>query len=178
MKATNENDDPVPVKEGAHVVPDITETKNDEVDIEQEADSPEAAAALSEASTTTHTRNKRHAVFAGILLISLASLALIIGSVVGTRDQWHNDSEDSGDRDDDNLSSPRMTISGQIVDIHNRKIFPGFVVIGSNNQIVEVRSDPSAVSEEDKPNYILPGFVDAHVSFCYRSDTVMKKQAH
>lgn len=49
------------------------------------------------------------------------------------------------------------SISGQIVDIENRRIFPGRVVI-ENGMIARIDELPSAPG-----HFILPGFVDAHV---------------
>lgn len=49
------------------------------------------------------------------------------------------------------------SISGQIVDIENRRIFPGRVVI-ENGAIARIDQLPSAPG-----HFILPGFVDAHV---------------
>ena len=49
------------------------------------------------------------------------------------------------------------SISGQIVDIENRRIFPGRIVI-ENGRIARIDELPSAPG-----HFILPGFVDAHV---------------
>ncbi|WP_115461959.1 adenine deaminase [Winogradskyella aurantiaca] len=50
-----------------------------------------------------------------------------------------------------------MKIQGQIVDIRNRKIFPGEIIIidGYISDIIEIDSAPQT--------YILPGFIDAHI---------------
>jgi len=48
-------------------------------------------------------------------------------------------------------------ISGNIVDIHNRKIFPGTLKI-EKGKITEINRDKGKYK-----NYIIPGFVDAHV---------------
>ena len=52
---------------------------------------------------------------------------------------------------------PLKVISGQIVDIHQRKVFPGTIYI-ENGKIVEIKEIDSAPSQ-----YILPGFIDAHI---------------
>lgn len=52
---------------------------------------------------------------------------------------------------------PLKVISGQIVDIHQRKIFPGTIYI-ENGKITEIKEIDSAPSQ-----YILPGFIDAHI---------------
>jgi len=51
----------------------------------------------------------------------------------------------------------KKQIEGNIVDIHNRKIFPGTILI-EDGTIVSIREN---ANEYDQ--YILPGFVDAHV---------------
>lgn len=51
-----------------------------------------------------------------------------------------------------------MTHRGQIIDIGNRRIFPG-VIETADGRITAVRED-SSVTE---PGYLCPGFVDAHV---------------
>lgn len=48
--------------------------------------------------------------------------------------------------------------SGMIVDIINRKIFPGTVHV-ANGKITSVTEDPAPKS----PFYLMPGFIDAHV---------------
>ncbi|MCL7754005.1 adenine deaminase [Polaribacter sp. Z022] len=50
-----------------------------------------------------------------------------------------------------------MIVQGNIVDIQNKRIFKGEVVI-ENNNILEIRE-----VNHNKENYILPGFVDAHI---------------
>ena len=49
------------------------------------------------------------------------------------------------------------TVSGQIIDLHNRRIYPGNVIIsdGIITAITETHSAPDL--------YILPGFIDAHI---------------
>lgn len=49
------------------------------------------------------------------------------------------------------------TISGQIVDLHHRRIFPGEVIL-SGTRIAEIREIAEAPQR-----FIMPGFVDAHV---------------
>jgi len=51
-----------------------------------------------------------------------------------------------------------FTRSGMIVDIVNRKVFPGIVTV-KNNTIVDIKEDSSV----EKYGYILPGFIDSHV---------------
>jgi len=50
-----------------------------------------------------------------------------------------------------------MKISGQIVDVRNRKIFPGSLVI-EDGRIAEILPN-----QEAPKVYIMPGFVDAHI---------------
>jgi len=50
-----------------------------------------------------------------------------------------------------------MIIKGNIVDIPNRKVFKG-EIITSNGKIISIRK-----SNHSTENYILPGFVDAHI---------------
>ncbi|MTI20045.1 adenine deaminase [Fulvivirga sp. RKSG066] len=50
-----------------------------------------------------------------------------------------------------------MTISGQIIDIHNHRIFSGEVIV-KDGRIKEIREIETAPDQ-----YILPGFIDAHV---------------
>ena len=50
-----------------------------------------------------------------------------------------------------------MTVSGQIIDISNRRIFPGEIVVESG-KITTVRE-----VEKAPPHYIMPGFIDAHI---------------
>jgi adenine deaminase len=49
------------------------------------------------------------------------------------------------------------TFSGQIVDLHHRRIFPGEVIL-SGTQVAEIRETADAPQR-----FIMPGFVDAHV---------------
>ncbi|GAA4757091.1 adenine deaminase [Flavobacterium hankyongi] len=50
-----------------------------------------------------------------------------------------------------------MNIEGQIVDILNRKIFSGEVIV-ENGKIISIQE-----KEHANKNYILPGFIDAHI---------------
>jgi len=52
---------------------------------------------------------------------------------------------------------PMFSISGQIVDIVNKRIFPGTVLVknGKVEAVTEV--------EVDEKDYILPGFIDSHI---------------
>ncbi|MEO9570097.1 MAG: adenine deaminase [Polaribacter sp.] len=50
-----------------------------------------------------------------------------------------------------------MIVQGNIVDIKNKRIFKGEVVV-ENNKILEVRE-----ANHNQENYILPGFIDAHI---------------
>ena len=50
-----------------------------------------------------------------------------------------------------------MTIQGNIVDVLNKRIFKGEITI-ENNRIVSISEKEHAIE-----NYILPGFVDAHI---------------
>ncbi len=51
-----------------------------------------------------------------------------------------------------------MKLSGQIVDIHTKEIFPGELVI-DDGKIIAI----NRMEDAPKDRYILPGFVDAHV---------------
>ena len=59
-----------------------------------------------------------------------------------------------------------MIVQGNIVDIENKRIFKGEVVI-ENGHISDIRE-----VNHTEENYILPGFVDAHIHICllYTSD--------
>jgi adenine deaminase len=50
-----------------------------------------------------------------------------------------------------------MIVKGNIVDIQNKKIFKGEVEV-ENGKIIGVRA-----TQHLQENYILPGFVDAHI---------------
>ena len=47
--------------------------------------------------------------------------------------------------------------SGHIIDLYNRRIFKGTIVV-SNGTIQEIREEDTASQE-----YFLPGFIDAHI---------------
>ena len=51
-----------------------------------------------------------------------------------------------------------MEITGNIVDVVNRKIFPGCIVV-ENGIIIDVFSMPDLITQR----YIMPGFIDVHV---------------
>lgn len=51
----------------------------------------------------------------------------------------------------------RKTYSGNIVDIINRRIFPGTITV-EDGKITEIRHDESRYDD-----YLMPGFIDAHV---------------
>jgi adenine deaminase len=55
------------------------------------------------------------------------------------------------------MSANTFTVSGQIVDLHKKKIFPGTITV--ENGIIKTITK----SESAPENYILPGFIDAHV---------------
>lgn len=55
------------------------------------------------------------------------------------------------------MPSNPQKLAGQIVDIHNRRIFGGEVVFDEGRIIDIVALDPAP------PHFILPGFIDAHV---------------
>jgi len=55
------------------------------------------------------------------------------------------------------MSKASQVLSGQIVDIFNRRVFPGEVVF-SEGRILEIR-----LVDKAPPHFILPGFIDAHV---------------
>jgi len=50
-----------------------------------------------------------------------------------------------------------FTLSGNIVDIHNRQIFPGTITV-EQDKIAKIQKD-----NKKYENYILPGFIDSHV---------------
>ena len=50
-----------------------------------------------------------------------------------------------------------FTISGNIVDVHKREIFPGTVTV-EEGKITKIQKDNNKYE-----NYILPGFIDSHV---------------
>src|SRR5262245_11054752 len=51
-----------------------------------------------------------------------------------------------------------LTISGQLVDIWQKKIYPASVEF-ENGRITAI----NPVEKADSPHYILPGFIDSHV---------------
>ena len=51
----------------------------------------------------------------------------------------------------------KMQIQGQIVDIQNRSIYSGEITV-ENGKIVSI-----SAQEHNNKNYILPGFIDAHI---------------
>lgn len=51
-----------------------------------------------------------------------------------------------------------MQVRGQILDIHNERIFPGVIEI-ADGKIASVREDQTVTD----PGYLCPGFIDAHV---------------
>jgi len=51
-----------------------------------------------------------------------------------------------------------FSITGNLVDVHKKKIYPAEVVVG-NGKIISITSD----SRLTTPDYILPGFIDSHV---------------
>ncbi|MFT6193103.1 MAG: adenine deaminase, partial [Polaribacter sp.] len=55
------------------------------------------------------------------------------------------------------LNNLKMIVQGNIVDIQNKRIFKGEVEI-ENDKILAIRASDHAIE-----NYILPGFVDAHI---------------
>jgi adenine deaminase len=58
------------------------------------------------------------------------------------------------------MSSNEQSIRGQIVDIHQERIFPGEVIF-KDGKIEMIR--PSSSDSIPADRYILPGFIDAHV---------------
>lgn len=55
------------------------------------------------------------------------------------------------------MTKNTFTISGNIVDVPNRKIFPGIVTV-EDNRISNIEENKNTYD-----NFILPGFIDAHV---------------
>ncbi len=51
-----------------------------------------------------------------------------------------------------------FSISGNLVDVHQQKIYPAEITI-SNGKIISITSNPKLQTS----NYILPGFIDSHV---------------
>ena len=82
----------------------------------------------------------------GFLALSVVG-GIVAGSVVGTRNKEESE-------------SATITLSGQIVDIHNDTIFPGIIVV-KDNRIAEIHHANESSVEIDR--FILPGFVDSHV---------------
>lgn len=69
----------------------------------------------------------------------------------------------SNKNDTDTGIISRHEISGQIVDIFNRRIYPGIVVVLDKKivSITEINDDET--SDISMNQYILPGFIDSHV---------------
>ncbi|HEY6063520.1 MAG TPA: adenine deaminase [Chitinophagaceae bacterium] len=56
-----------------------------------------------------------------------------------------------------------FSISGNLVDVHQQKIYPATVTV-ENGKIVSIKETPPfANASEGKSGYILPGFIDSHV---------------
>jgi len=56
-----------------------------------------------------------------------------------------------------------FSISGNLVDVHQKKTYPAEIKV-ENGKIISITSKPNPDSYRDQTsNYILPGFVDAHV---------------
>jgi adenine deaminase len=55
-----------------------------------------------------------------------------------------------------------QSITGNIVDIFNKEIFYGEVVV-ENGKIASIKKLPTVNDKLQTPNYILPGFIDSHV---------------
>src|ERR687885_345075 len=53
-------------------------------------------------------------------------------------------------------------ITGNLVDIPNRRIYPAVVIV-ENDRIVAINEIEPSTSGESEAPYILPGFIDAHV---------------
>jgi adenine deaminase len=53
-----------------------------------------------------------------------------------------------------------ITITGNLIDVHQKKIYPAEVIV-ENGKINSIK--PIANSELETQNYILPGFIDSHV---------------
>src|SRR6187551_3425442 len=56
------------------------------------------------------------------------------------------------------MSMNSFSISGNLVDVHQKKIYPAEIKV-ENGRIASIISNPKLQT----PNYILPGFIDAHV---------------
>lgn len=53
-----------------------------------------------------------------------------------------------------------FSISGNLVDVHQNKIYPAIITV-ENGRIISIKGTPD--SELPTQNYILPGFIDSHV---------------
>jgi adenine deaminase len=53
-----------------------------------------------------------------------------------------------------------FSISGNLVDVHQNKIYPAIIIV-ENGKIISIKETPD--SELPTQNYILPGFIDSHV---------------
>src|SRR6188472_2088743 len=56
------------------------------------------------------------------------------------------------------MSMNSFSISGNLVDVHQKKIYPAEIKV-ENGRIASIISNPKLQTS----NYILPGFIDAHV---------------
>ncbi len=56
------------------------------------------------------------------------------------------------------MSTAQFTIQGNLVDIQQRKIYPATITV-ENGRITSITESPELKTD----NYILPGFIDAHV---------------
>src|SRR5688572_27901741 len=61
------------------------------------------------------------------------------------------------------MSMFSFSISGNLVDVHQKKIYPAEIKV-ENGKIASITSNHNPDSYRDQTyNYILPGFIDAHV---------------
>src|SRR6186997_1267246 len=61
------------------------------------------------------------------------------------------------------MSMNSFSISGNLVDVHQKKIYPAEIKI-ENGKIASITSNNNPDSYRDQTNnYILPGFIDSHV---------------
>jgi adenine deaminase len=139
--------------EGGNALPAKTKEAsihNDEENVpEIQEESPETP------PTERRTRTRR-LVWGGVLLAVVVVVAVILGCVYGI----DGNNEDSRG---DSTGSTTTTLHGQIVDIHNREIYQGTVVVNGDRITKIEKDDRRRLSAASPLPYILPGFIDSHV---------------
>jgi hypothetical protein len=108
------------------------------------------------APTERRSTRARWFFWGGLLLALVLALAVVLGCVYGIDD---DDEDSSGDS-----SGRTTTVYGHIVDIHNREIYRGTVVVNEDRITKIERDDSRRLGDATSPlPYILPGFIDSHV---------------